>query len=305
MLGAPLPDRRIAVQRGSGLAMESLENLARAVLPAFRDVTRQAGALAMRYFEPGLRTSARVWSKSGGSPVTEADVAVESMIRDAVHERFPGDGITGEEGGVEGASPRRWIVDPIDGTRNFADGIQLWGTLIALEVDGDLVVGVADAPAIGERYAAARASGATLNGDPIRVSRADRISRAFVLYAEMSDWLAGPYAEGIRELITDARRERGFGDFWGHMLVARGSADVMLEPELSTWDFAALRVIVEEAGGRMTTVDGRPVEHGASVLTTNGLLHDEVIARLASARRAAEAETAETQAAGSAEPGTV
>ena len=244
-----------------------------------------AREISMRFFHGSFE----VREKVDKTPVTEADIAVEAMIRAAIHERFPGDGVTGEEGGVEGASARRWIVDPIDGTRNFADGIQVWGTLIALEAGGELVVGVADAPALGERYAAARASGATLNGEAIHVSRADRVSRAFVVCAEMADWLAGPYAGAILDLITDARRERGFGDFWGHMLVARGSADVMLEPELATWDFAAPRVIVEEAGGRMTTADGRPVEHGASVLTTNGRLHDEVVARLVSARRAAEA----------------
>jgi histidinol-phosphatase len=245
-----------------------------------------ARQISMRFF----RGSFEVHEKVDKTPVTEADLAIEAMIRDRIHDRFPGDGITGEEGGVEGASPRRWIVDPIDGTRNFADGIQIWGTLIALEVDREVVVGVADAPALGERYAAARGGGATMNGEPIRVSRADRIPRSFVVYAEMADWLASPYANTVTELITQARRERGFGDFWGHMLVARGSADLMLEPQLATWDFAALKVIVQEAGGRMTTCEGDPVAHGASVLTTNGRLHDEVVARMTAGRRAAEAE---------------
>jgi histidinol-phosphatase len=243
-----------------------------------------AREISMRFF----RGAFEVHEKVDNTPVTEADIAIEVMIRERIHERFPGDGVTGEEGGVEGAGARRWIVDPIDGTRNFADAIQIWGTLIALEVDGEVVVGVADAPALGERYAAARGGGATLNGDPIRVSRADRVPRAFVVYAEIADWLAGPYADAVTELITEAARERGFGDFWGHMLVARGSADVMLEPELATWDFAALKVIVQEAGGRMTTCEGGPVEHGASVLTTNGRLHDEVVARLSAGRHASE-----------------
>jgi histidinol-phosphatase len=250
-----------------------------------QELADAARGISMRFF----RGSFEVREKVDKTPVTEADLAVEAMIRERIHDRFPGDGITGEEGGVEGASPRRWIVDPIDGTRNFADGIQIWGTLIALEVEGEIVVGVADAPALGERYAAARAGGATMNGDPIHVSRADRIGRSFVVYAEMSDWLASPYASAVTELIAEARRERGFGDFWGHMLVARGSADVMLEPELATWDFAALKVIVQEAGGRMTTCEGGPVEHGASVLTSNGHLHDEVVARMVAGRRASEA----------------
>jgi histidinol-phosphatase len=242
-----------------------------------------AREISLRFF----RGSFEVREKVDKTPVTEADLAIEAMIRQRIHARFPGDGVTGEEGGAEGASPRRWIVDPIDGTRNFADGVQIWGTLIALESDGDVVVGVADAPALGERYAASRGAGATLNGEPIRVSRADRIPRAFVLYAELRDWLGGPHVDGLIELVTEARRERAFGDFWSHMLVARGSADVMLEQELATWDFAALKVVLEEAGGRMTRFDGGPVEHGASVLSTNGLLHDEVVARLSTAAEAA------------------
>ena len=248
-----------------------------------------AREISMGFF----RGAFEVREKVDKTPVTEADVAVEAMIRERLHERFPRDGVTGEEGGVEGASARRWIVDPIDGTRNFADGVQIWGTLIALEQDAEIVVGVADAPALGERYAAARGSGATLDDEPIRVSRADRVRQAFVVYAELSDLLEAPTGTGVTDLLREARRERGFGDFWGHMLVARGSADVMIEPELATWDFAALKVIVEEAGGRMTRFDGGPVEHGMSVLTTNGVLHDEIVARLAHAARAGAAEPAE------------
>ncbi|HEY3263755.1 MAG TPA: inositol monophosphatase family protein [Actinomycetota bacterium] len=239
-----------------------------------------AGDLAMTFF----RGSFEVRLKVDKTPVTEADLAIEAMIRERVHDRFPGDGITGEEGGVEGASERRWIVDPIDGTKNFADGVQIWANLIAFEVDGEVVVGVANAPALGERYAAARGDGAAMNGEPIHVSRADRISRAFVLYAELGDWLAGSYPGALTELVAEARRDRGFGDFWGHMLVARGSADVMLEPDLSTWDWAALDVIVREAGGRVSTFEGGPLRERGSLVSTNGVLHDDVLARLAGAR---------------------
>ena len=133
---------------------------------------------------------------------------------------------------------------------------------------------------IGERYDAVRGGGARLNGNPIHVSRADRISRAFVLYSALEEWLAGPYRTRFEKLVRESRRTRGFGDFWGHMLVARGTADVMFEDELATWDWAAAQVVVEEAGGRMTTLDGSPVAHGSSVLTTNGVLHEEIVARL-------------------------
>jgi histidinol-phosphatase len=241
-----------------------------------------AGELAMSF----VRGSFEVRLKVDQTPVTEADLAIEAMIRERIHQRFPGDGVIGEEGGVEGASARRWIVDPIDGTKNFADGIQIWANLIALEVDGEIVVGVANAPAMGERYAAAKGRGATLNGEPIRVSRADRISRSFILYSELGDWLVGPYAGVLTDLVTQARRERGFGDFWGHVLVARGSADVMMEPDVSAWDWAALDVIVREAGGRVSTLEGASLAERGSLLSTNGRLHDEILARLAAVRSA-------------------
>ena len=153
--------------------------------------------------------------------------------------------------------------------------------LIALRVHGASVVGVAEAPALGERYAAAREQGATLNGTPIHVSGVDEISQAHVLLAEMKTLLGGPDADAVRGLVDDSWRDRGFGDFWAHMLVAKGSAEVMLEPHLSLWDFAAPQVIVEEAGGRMTTFAGDPPVHGGTVVTTNGALHDEVLRRLA------------------------
>lgn len=242
-----------------------------------------ANELADRASEIALglfRGTFEVRVKPDQSPVTEADLAIEEMMRRAVHDRYPKDAVLGEEGGLQEGGNRRWIIDPIDGTRNFADGVQIWATLIALAVDEEPVLGVANAPALGERYAASKKGGATLNEEPIRVSRADRVSRAFVTYGGIADWLEGPYAAPVQELVREARRERGFGDFWGHALVARGAADVMLEAELNTWDFAALEVIVREAGGRMTQFDGSPVQHGLSVLTTNGRLHDEVVARL-------------------------
>jgi len=247
------------------------------------ELADEAGRIGMSFF----RGTFDIRMKVDRTPVTEADIAIEEMVRAALRDRFPDDAVHGEEGGLEGASSRRWILDPIDGTSNFADGVQIWGTLIALAVDEVPVVGVVNAPALGERYEAARGSGARLNGEPIRVSRADRLDRAFVLYAEASDLLAGSYAEPFVEIVGRARRERGFGDFWGHMLVARSSADVMLEPELATWDWAALWVIVEEAGGRVSTFEGERLSHGSSMLTTNGILHDEIVARLARGARSA------------------
>lgn len=243
------------------------------------ELADHAAEIAMGFFGGVFE----VHQKPDFTPVTEADLRVEEMIRERLAKRFPGDAILGEEGGLDGDSDRVWIVDPVDGTKNFADGIPLWGTLIALAVDGRPVVGVASAPAIGERYAAAQDAGATCNGLAIHVSEQAKMSEALVMYGGLESWLNGPTGTAFAALVADARRTRGFGDFWGHMLVARGAADVMFERELRTWDTAALQAIIEEAGGRMTTMEGDPVSDRSSVLTTNGgPLHDDMTARFAS-----------------------
>ena len=244
------------------------------------ELSDEAGRIALSFF----RGSFDVRTKVDKTPVTEADLAIEAMVRTAVHDRYPADAVLGEEGGAEGEASRRWIVDPIDGTKNFADGIQIWATLIALAIDDRPVVGVVNAAALGERYEAVHGQGARMNGEPIAVSSADRVDRACVLHAGLSDWLDGEYGRPLLDLLRHGRRNRAFGDFWGHMLVARGSADICFEPELATWDWAAIEVVVEEAGGRMTRFDGAGLEHGGSVLTTNGVLHDEILARLRSGR---------------------
>jgi len=231
------------------------------------------------------RVGLEVKRKPDRTFVTEADLAIEAMVRRELAAAYPDDAILGEEeGGSIEPLGRVWVVDPIDGTANFARGVPIWGVLIALRVDGESVLGVAEAPALGERYAAMRSAGATLNGEPIHVGGVSAIEDAHVLLAEMKDLQAGPYADAVRGLIRDCWRDRGFGDFWAHMLVACGAADVMLEPKLSLWDFAAPQVILEEAGGRMTTFEGGPPVHKGSVLSTNGLLHDEVLRRLAAER---------------------
>jgi histidinol-phosphatase len=246
------------------------------------ELANEADRIALSFFGGSFE----VREKADRTPVTEADIAIENAMRAALHERFPSDGFLGEEGGSEGDASRRWIVDPIDGTKNFADGVQLWSTLIAFAVDAVPVVGVVSVPVIGERYEAARGHGARLNGEAIHVSRVDTVSRAFVLFGGMADWLDGPDAHGVQQVMRMARRTRGFGDAWAHMLVARGSADVMIERELNTWDWAAVDVVVEEAGGTMSQLDGSPLAHGRSVLSTNGVLHDEIVGRLRSARSA-------------------
>jgi len=225
-----------------------------------------------------------VQRKADHTPVTEADLAIEAMVREALAERFPGDAILGEEGGLAGEEGgREWVIDPIDGTKNFADGIQIWGTLIALMESGTPVVGVASAPALGERYEASRGAGARLNGDPIHVSDTSDLSEALLAFGGLEVWVDDDHRDTFADLVQAVRRTRGIGDFWGHMLVARGAADIMIEPELRIWDWAALSPIVAEAGGRMTTFSGGPIEDRGSVVTTNGPLHDAILKRLAGA----------------------
>ncbi len=216
----------------------------------------RAAEIAMGLFHgDGLE----VRRKADMTLVTQADTSVERMLREQIAAAFPDDAILGEEeGGSHDPSGRVWILDPIDGTANFARGVQVWATLIALQIDGVGVLGVVNAPALGERYVAVRGEGATLNAGSIHVT----------------------YSAATQALIADCWRPRGFGDFWAHMLVARGSAEVMLEPRLATWDLAAPQVVLEEAGGRCTTFEGGPLGHERSMLATNGLVHDEVLARL-------------------------
>lgn len=223
----------------------------------------------------------RVTLKADMTPVTQADTQIEAMVREQVAAAFPDDRVLGEEeGGDASGDGRVWIVDPIDATANFARGIPIWATLIALQVDGEQVLGLVNAPALGERYEAVNGGGATCNGDRIRVSSEAVLAESQLLFAELGPWIDDPRNEAVLATLAAARRTRGFGDFWGHMLVARGSAEAMIEPELSLWDYAALVPIVREAGGRMTAMDGGPLRHGGSVLTSNDVLHDELVARL-------------------------
>ena len=219
--------------------------------------------------------------KDDDSPVTEADTRIEAMLRDAIAERYPGDAILGEEEGHQGSGDRVWIVDPIDGTKNFAAHIPIWATLIALSVDGQTRVGLASAPMLAERYSAARGLGATMNGHAIHVSETKDLGEALVAIAGVGAWLERPDRDAFLRLCEEAGRVRGFGDFWGHMLVARGAADAMMETELRTWDFSALQVIVEEAGGRISQVDGSPLADRLSTLSANPAMHEEITRRFA------------------------
>ncbi len=219
-----------------------------------------------------------VTQKPDLSPVTQADLEVEIAVREMIADRFPADAVTGEEQG-EGAGDRVWIVDPIDGTKNFADGVPIWATLLALQVEGRSVLGIASAPAMGERYEAVRGGGAHWNGRELHAG-GRKLEDALLVFSSVDDWLGGPREDAFLDLLRDTRRSRGFGDFWGHMLVARGAADLMIEPALRIWDWASITVIVEEAGGRVTTFEGAEPFDGSSILTSSAVVHEEAVRRL-------------------------
>jgi histidinol-phosphatase len=238
------------------------------------ELADRAAEISMSYFLGEFE----VRQKPDLSPVTQADLEVETAIREMIAAKFPADAVTGEEHGV-GAGDRMWIVDPIDGTKNFADGVPIWATLLALQVEGRSVLGMASAPALGERYEAVRGGGARWNGRELHTSER-KLEDAFMVFSSLEDWLGGPREEAFLELLRDTRRSRGFGDFWGHMLVGRGAADLMMEPALRIWDWASIVVIVGEAGGRVTTFEGEKPSDGSSLLTTNGVVHEEAVRRL-------------------------
>jgi histidinol-phosphatase len=219
-----------------------------------------------------------VHTKPDRTPVTEADHAVEEALRARLAAARPDDGIVGEEYGVSGAGHRRWIVDPIDGTKSFLRGAPPWATLLALEDDGRLVLGVVSAPALGRRWWARRGGGAFANGEPIGVSAVDALDDALLCHADVRSYERHGCGAAFEELTRRVWDRRGFGDFWGHMLVAEGVADVMVEPVLEVWDVAALIPIVEEAGGRVTDRRGVVRADGGNAVTTNGRLHDAVLA---------------------------
>lgn len=221
-------------------------------------------------------------SKDDGTPVTEADVAIEEVLRKAIDETYPEDAVIGEEGGTAGdpKADRRWIIDPIDGTKNFRRGIPIFATLIALEEKGNIVAGVVSAPALNTRWYARRGGGAFRDGAKISVSKVKEIAIAEIASGGIRTIAQAGLEEKFAALCKQAARHRGFGDFWGHCLVAQGSLDVMFDPEVNLWDLAALKVIVEEAGGTMTSVTGEDRIDGGSALTTNGNVHDEVVRAL-------------------------
>ncbi len=241
-------------------------------------MARLAGDHTMEYFGGLVDHDA----KGDGSPVTIADREAEELIRQKVAERFPDHGVLGEEYGETNPGARvRWILDPIDATRSFMRGVPLYGVLIGIEVAGEVVVGVANYPPLRELVAAAKGLGCTLNGRPCHVSSVARIEDSLILTTDVERILARPEGDGWRKLQQRCDFSRTWGDCYGHMLVATGRAEAMVDPEMKSWDAGPFLTIATEAGGRFTTREGAATIHGGSGISTNGLIHDEVLAALA------------------------
>lgn len=230
-------------------------------------------------------TDLRVDTKPDRTPVTDADRAVERSIRATIAAARPADSILGEEYGTQGSGSRQWIIDPIDGTANFLRGVPIWGTLIALAIDGEPVVGVASAPALGKRWWAARGHGAWVQESgaaprAIRVSNVSQLADASLSYNSLKGWDDEGRLASLLALSRSVWRTRAIGDLWSYMLLAEGAIDIVAEFDLQPYDLAAVIPIIEEAGGRFTSVDGRPGPWHGSALGTNSLLHDAVTALL-------------------------
>lgn len=237
--------------------------------------------LAMGYFNQGVEVD----SKDDGSPVTKADREIEQFIRSRIQEHFPGDAILGEEQGVSpggdgssssaGGSERKWIVDPIDGTYNFARGINIWSTLLALEVKGQIVLGIINAPAMHELIYAVKGEGAFRNYLPIRVSNVSALDRSMINFGGPNRILKKGLWPALTEAVEKTERQRGFGDYLGFALVFEGKAEAMLEVDVKPWDLAPMKIIVEEAGGCFFDLDGGDSVYSGSCMVTNRNLMPE------------------------------
>jgi histidinol-phosphatase len=227
----------------------------------------------------------RIETKPDLTPVTDADESAEELLRGLLEANRPDDAVLGEEfGGTAVFAGRQWVLDPIDGTKNFVRGVPVWSTLIALLEDGVPTVGVVSAPALARRWWAGLGEGAftSFNGTSRRIA-VSGVATLDAASLSFSDLTTGWEERRTRfvELTDAVWRTRGYGDFWSYCLLAEGAVDVVAEPEVKLWDLAPLDIVIREAGGRFTDIDGAPGPHGGSAVATNGLLHDEVLGRLA------------------------
>jgi histidinol phosphatase-like enzyme (inositol monophosphatase family) len=265
-MNGPEPSRRFSPEEPLGSLVEfALE------------VAAQAGDITLRYFQKELE----VERKPDSSPVTRADREAERIIRERIEKSFPGDGILGEElGETRREAERRWVVDPIDGTRSFVCGVPFYGVLIALEIAGDPVLGVMHFPALEESVYAARDLGCWWNGSRVRVSAEDRMERATILATDIRKAERSAIRDGWHRLVERAGMVRTWGDCYGHALVATGRAEAMIDFNLKPWDAIPMLPILTEAGGTFTDWDGKPNSTGGDAIATNYVLASEVLSLL-------------------------
>jgi histidinol-phosphatase len=246
-------------------------------LAAAVEAARAAGEVALGYYRRGFD----VTLKADATPVTQADRGAEQAIREVLGRAFPDVGFLGEELGAVGDQRRRWIVDPIDGTKNFIRHVPVWAALIALEEAGEVTAGVIHNPVTGELLSARRGGGAWHNGERIRASAIASLGEATLLHSGLRLLREAGVWEGFVRLVDATDRQRGFGDYLGYALVAEGKAEVYVESDLKAWDLAPCKIIVEEAGGRFTDFTGASTIYGGTAFATNGRLHEAALALLA------------------------
>jgi len=253
------------------------------VTPAIPDVVaamiraaEAAGEVAMKYYRGGFE----VTIKPDQTPVTQADREAEQAIKAILRPAYPEHGFLGEELGEEGPKERRFIIDPIDGTKNFIRRVPIWAVLLGLEEAGEITAGVMLNPALGEMFWARRGDGAWSAGERLRVSDCERLDEATLLHSDLHLMREGGFWDPLVRLVDACRRTRGFGDYYGYGLVAGGKAEIYVETDLKPWDAAPVKILVEEAGGRLTDFSGCPTIYGGSVLATNGRLHQQTLALL-------------------------
>jgi histidinol-phosphatase len=251
-------------------------------LELLREIADAADGIALRHFR---RAGLRVDDKADGSPVSEADRAIEAAARELVAKRFPELGVFGEEEGETRASNgSRLIIDPIDGTRNFVRGIPMFASLLGIEEEGVLTAGMVSAPALRMRWYAGKGTGAFLGARRLHVSPIRELSKAHLFHGDLSGRVEGRQPAALPSLFARVERTRGFGDFYQHMLVAEGAGEIALDAKMQPWDIAAVKIIVEEAGGRSTSFTGASAVDVPNLLSTNGHLHDTVLSVLSAPR---------------------
>ena len=239
------------------------------------DVCKAAGEVAMKYYREGVAST----DKADGSPVTVADKECERLIRDRIEKTFPNDGILGEEHGeraVAGSS-RRWIIDPIDGTFNYASQVPIFSTLLALEADGEIVLGVMHAPAMQETFWAEKGKGAFRNDAKISVSKRSTLAESQFNFGCPERILKAGYWPGFTRLVETTRRQRGFGDYLSFSLVFEGKAEATVEMNVKPWDLAPMKILAQESGGKYSDLAGSDSIYTGSCLISNGLLHDQFL----------------------------